>query len=63
MPGQFLQAVISNDLKEAVSRADDNNVKILHVYICFFYNKTPSACWGSMKNLIEWVRSKETVDA
>ena len=63
IPGQFLQAIICNDLIEAVNRADDYNVKILPVYVCFFYNKTPSDCWGSKEKMLQWVKDRELINA
>jgi len=63
LPGSFLRAVISNDLREAVNCADDTNQKLLHVYVCFFYNETPAVCWGSPEKMKAWIDSKETVDA
>lgn len=59
MPGHFLCAVISNDLKEAVGRADEENVKILAAYVGYFYNEAPSACWGSAQALEYWVTLPE----
>jgi hypothetical protein len=54
-PGQFLQAVISNDLHMAVNHADDNNLPNLVAYIGYFYNKTPASCWGSKENYARWM--------
>ena len=54
-PGDFLTAVITNDLKKAVDRADDNNMKNIPAYIGYFYNETPVSCWGSEKNMTAWM--------
>lgn len=54
-PGHFLTAVISNDLYEAVSRADNTNIHLLDRYITFFYNYTPTGCWGSPSNFDDWI--------
>ncbi len=59
IPGDFLQAVICNDLKEALGRADDENMKNLPAYVAFFYNETPSLCWGSPKKMKAWCDSKQ----
>ncbi len=60
LPGDFLRAVISNDLKEACSRADSNNMWVLPVYIAYLYNNAPCACWGSKEKMIAWnARFKE----
>jgi hypothetical protein len=54
-PGQFLQAVICNDLLVAVQHADDINVRNLVAYAGYFYNKAPAGCWGSPAKYAEWV--------
>jgi len=62
-PAHFLTAVISNDLKEAVGRADDENLANLPAYVAYLYNEAPSPCWGSEKKMKAWVESfkKEAV--
>jgi hypothetical protein len=54
-PGDFLTAVICNDLSNAVGRADDNNIHVLPAYVNYFYNYAPHNCWGSKKLFKEWV--------
>ena len=54
-PGDFLEAVISNDLREAVARADSENREALVHWVIWFYNHAPSACWGSTKRLKQWL--------
>ena len=56
-PGHFLTGVICNDLKEAISRADDENMANLPAYVCYFYNEAPSACWGSEEKMKAWLES------
>lgn len=56
LPGSFLTAVVSNDLRKAVGKADDVNVRLLHEYISFFYNYAPSGCWGSPEKVEAWHR-------
>lgn len=53
-PGSFLSAVLCNDLREAVGRADDVNRERLADYIRFLYNYAPSACWGSPVKFKAW---------
>lgn len=55
LPGDFLQAVISNDLTEAVARADSENVRLLPAYVGFLYNQAPGGCWGSRDRMMAWV--------
>lgn len=58
-PGHFLSAVIDNDLKEAVGRADDENLENLPAFVSYFYNEAPSPCWGSPQNRKEWIAGHE----
>jgi hypothetical protein len=53
-PGQFLTAIIENDLKEAINRADDENIIRLVAYVKFFYNAAPGGCWGSKEKVEQW---------
>jgi hypothetical protein len=55
-PGNFLTAVICNDLKEAVARADEVNAKLLREYVRWFYNEAPAQCWGSKENFQNWIK-------
>ncbi len=54
-PGHFLTAVVTNDLKSAVMRADDENKLLLWDYVSFFYNHTPTSCWGSQQAFLNWI--------
>lgn len=54
-PGHFLCAVMSNDLVEAVGRADDTNQRLIPEYVKFFYNDAPSECWGSPDKVTAWL--------
>lgn len=56
-PGSFLAAVIRNDLKDACSRADDENKHLLLNYVRFFYNYAPINSWGSPENYKAWLES------
>jgi hypothetical protein len=54
--GGFLRAVFNNDLKEAVGRADENNMRNLPAYVNYLYNYAPSDCWGSPAKVEAWLR-------
>lgn len=58
IPGDFLQAVICNDLKNAVGYADDENIQNLPAYVGYFYNNAPIGCWGSKNAMKIWAKSK-----
>lgn len=57
-PGDFLTAVICNDLKEAVGRADEENLPLIPTYVSYFYNELPFTCWGSVEKMNEWIEEK-----
>ena len=59
-PGDFLSAVISNNLREAYGRADEENLANLPAYVAYFYNEAPSNCWGSPERLREWLALRAT---
>lgn len=54
-PGHFLTAVINNDLKEAVNRADSENSQCLKAYVIWFYNQAPGGSWGHADACEKWV--------
>lgn len=53
--GDFLRAVICNNLKEAYLYADENNVQCIREYVMFFFNHAPSGCWGSPENYTNYI--------
>ena len=57
-PGGFLSGIISNDLREAVSNADDENLHNIPAFVAYFYNEAPSACWGSPEQMQDWMKAK-----
>lgn len=52
--GDFLQAVISNDLKLAMRYADPWSMRALPAIVGWLYNEAPGNCWGSPKAYKEW---------
>ena len=58
-PGDFLTAVITNDLKMAVTYADDMNRLLLSEIVRWCYNNIPASCWGSMKNAKQWQQLRQ----
>lgn len=60
-PGHFLTAVITNNLVDAVGRADARNLTLLKQYVQWFYNVAPSACYGSVQKMKSWVEAKNEV--
>lgn len=52
--GDFLNAVLSNNLSEAVGRADDENIRNIPAYVAYLYNEAPSMCHGSVEKVRNW---------
>ena len=57
LPGRFLRCIIQNDLRGAVQAVDARHLYLLAVYVSFFFNELPSACWGSKKKMLAWSES------
>ena len=56
LPGNFLQAILSNDLKMSCSHADDENLANLSAYVGYMYNEMPSGSHGSREIVDSWHR-------
>lgn len=53
-PGGFLNAIIENDLMDAVGKADPTNYTNIRALVGFFYNETPHVCHGSVEKAKRW---------
>lgn len=64
-PGDFLTAVITNNLRDAVGYADDENLPLLKLYVQWFHNVAPSGCHDTAANMWAWLalRHQETLQA
>lgn len=64
-PGDFLTAVITNNLRNAVGYADATNLPLLKTYVQWFYNVAPGSCSGSPEIMKAWMteQSKNAVTA
>lgn len=58
-PGDFLSAVICNDLRESFGRADEENRDALFYIVEWFYNHAPAPCWGSDEKMYQWTVARE----
>lgn len=54
VPGDFLQAVLANDLLDSVGRADDENLPILDRYVLLLKMAAPAACFRSRERVAAW---------
>lgn len=55
LPGEFWQAVLRNDLRDACGRADDFNLRNLPAFVSYLYNVAPGNSWGSPEKVEAWV--------
>lgn len=54
VPGSFLRAVLSNNLKETYMCADHINEQYIRNYVSYLYQYAPSECWGSIEKMRLW---------
>jgi len=57
--GGFLDAVLSNNLSEALARADQGNLLVLKEIVMFIYMELPAPCWGSPEKVDAWLKQFE----
>lgn len=53
-PGSFLCAVLRNDLREALGRADEFNTPALPWIVAFLVNYFPAGIWGDSERMMFW---------
>lgn len=53
--GSFLRAVLENNLKEAVARADEVSGRHLVEIVRFLYTCAPHPCWGNQEAVDRWL--------
>ena len=58
-PGDFLRAVLENDLMGACGRADAMNIMLLPTIASYVYNRMPSTCHGSPERVAVWIAERE----
>ena len=54
-PGDFLRAVLENNLIEAFGHADEENERCMRVWARWLYMDVPSSAWGSRKTVNTWI--------
>ena len=54
-PGDFLRAVLSNQLLETFQRADMVNRGELNTWIQWLLGEPPMSCWGSPAKVEAWI--------
>lgn len=56
--GGFVMAVLENDLKSAVGKADHENKAALCDIVEWLWNGAPTPCWGSPEKVKAWMKLK-----
>lgn len=59
-PGRFLYSVLSNNLVEAVTSADAENLVALRSIVKFLLNKSPPDAWGSPNKVNAYLKKTQT---
>jgi len=55
-PGDFIRAVLANNLTEAFGRADDINTAHMKEIVWFAYNHLPYQSRGSSEKVAAWIK-------
>lgn len=58
-PGDFLLAVLSNDLMGAFGKADPINMVNVQSIALWLYNTAPPRCFGSPENVAHWQQMRK----
>lgn len=56
-PGDFVRAVLSSDLNDAIARADDVNIHALPHVVAYVREHLPAVAWGSPAAVNRWLAS------
>lgn len=59
VPGDFLTAVLCNDLFGAFAKADDQSLVELHGLVGWCYHELPHDAWGSRERVIAYRAARE----
>lgn len=54
-PGDFLYAVLTNDLRGTVTLADAENLVAIPAIVNYVHYHTPSQCWGTRAKVEQWL--------
>lgn len=55
-PSDFLEAVLTNNLKVTFMLADDSNRPAIQEIVAYCRWQIPAVCWGSPENVAAWVQ-------
>lgn len=58
-PGGFLYAVLSNDLFQAIGRADTEMKPLIPLLVHYIHWEVPGSCHGSHEHVKRWIKEKK----
>ena len=58
LPGQFLQAVLKNDLADAFARADVESMQAMVGIVAWLHMECPGTAWGSEEKIQAWAKER-----
>ena len=58
MPGDFVRAVLENDLRQTIQRATDHSHECLRDILRYLVWEIPAQCWGSREKVATWVKAR-----
>lgn len=58
-PGSFVKAILENNLRKAVGRADCANLEALPHIVAWVYSYMPRDAWGSPEKVKAWLKHKD----
>lgn len=58
--GDCFKAILANNLREALGRADDQTEKDLRAIVIFLMNEAPAECWGTREKVDAWLKARIT---
>ena len=59
LPGDFLQALLSNSLTDTFARADETNGALIREWAKWIYWEFPSTAWGSKEIMLAWSKERQ----
>lgn len=62
LPGGFMQAVLCNDLQQAVCRADPVSLAGLRALVEFLQWDCPAEAWGSRDAVLAWTATPDRLE-
>lgn len=52
--GDFMTALVENDLRRSMLRADPTMAEALPALVLWMYHEAPAMCWGSRAAMLNW---------